>query len=268
MMSQVRRSRRLPAVAVYAPAMNSDGLATEASPLIGSLGSAFYFAPETLARGKELGLDGFRFYFLGRGGVLGDVEAPVVQSAFGYFHPDLVARMWNSARERCPLPPREVGRVYVEASREFGRRHFDRVEGLDRFCAGAEAVVERVDPAGLALYAGLAAEPLAEDLPGRAMPLLTVLREMRGSMHLLAVVAAGVSPRVAHYFRRPDDFAAFGYGEDDTPTLTEEDRRAMAAVDRHTDRLVQAAFGGLGASEAGELASGVRRMAAALKPSS
>ncbi len=60
-------------------------LVQSACPKIGSLGSAHYFDREiTVPRGKELGLDGFRFYFLGRGGVLGDVEARVVRSAFGY----------------------------------------------------------------------------------------------------------------------------------------------------------------------------------------
>jgi len=63
----------------------------------GPVGAAFYFHPDTMARGKELGLDGFRFYALGRGGVLGDVEAGVVHSAFGYFNPSMVARLWDSA---------------------------------------------------------------------------------------------------------------------------------------------------------------------------
>ena len=63
------------------------------------IGSSFYFQPETVASARELGLDGFRFYFLGRGGVLGDVDADVVHSAFGYFHPSVVARMWDSAMD-------------------------------------------------------------------------------------------------------------------------------------------------------------------------
>ena len=53
----------------------------------GDIGSAFYFEPDTVAKAKELGLDGFRFYFLGRGGVLGDVDPPSCRSAFGYFQP-------------------------------------------------------------------------------------------------------------------------------------------------------------------------------------
>ena len=61
----------------------------------GDIGSAFYFHPDTVAKAKSLGLDGFRMYFLGRGGVLGDVEPAVVSSAFGYFEPGLLAHMWN-----------------------------------------------------------------------------------------------------------------------------------------------------------------------------
>jgi hypothetical protein len=42
--------------------MTPDELIAAVAAPIGSIGSSFYFAPETLAAGKELGLDGFRFY--------------------------------------------------------------------------------------------------------------------------------------------------------------------------------------------------------------
>ena len=45
----------------------------QTSPTINQAGNRFYFDADTMAKGQELGLDGFRFYFLGRGGVLGDV---------------------------------------------------------------------------------------------------------------------------------------------------------------------------------------------------
>ena len=208
----------------------------EASTKIGALGWAFYFVPETLARGKELGLDGFRFYFLGRGGVLGDVEAPVVASAFGYFNPDLVRTMWDSGREK--VAPRDAGRAYVQCCQEFGRRRLADVEGLAAFCEAAEAVNAAVDVAGLALYAGAAAEPLADDLPARAMQLVTVLREHRGSVHLLAVLASGLTAKQAHYLRRPDDFASFGWDDGDRPSVTDADRQALATADELTDRLL------------------------------
>ena len=136
--------------------MTPTELVQAACPKIGSLGGAFYFDKETLAKGKELGRDGFRFYFLGRGGVLGDVEPRVVESAFGYFAPELVAKMWTSAKEK--LAPREAGRLYLECLHAFGRRKFSGISGLDAFCAAAEAVNNATSYASLPLYAAFSSE--------------------------------------------------------------------------------------------------------------
>ena len=242
--------------------MTPEELVAAACPLIGSLGGAFYFAPETLARGKELGLGGLRFYFLGRGGVLGDVEPEVVQSAFGYFPPALVTKLWNSSK--AITPPRAAGRAYVEQSWVFGRAHFGGIEGLEAFCEAAQAVSDATDPAGLALYAGLAAEPLPDDAPARAMQLVTVLRELRGSVHLVAVVACGVEPKVAHFIRRPDDFVSTGWSEIDAPVVTDEDRSNLAKADGITDRLMARAFGVLDGAGGVALLDGARAMSKAV----
>ncbi|MGH9114198.1 MAG: SCO6745 family protein, partial [Acidimicrobiales bacterium] len=171
--------------------MTTEELIATAAPLIRDVGPAFYFAPPTLDRGKAIGLDGFRFYFFGRGGVLGDVEAPVVHSAFGYFNPKLVRNMWDSARERSSLSARDTGRAYLECCHEFGRQHYAGIDGLEAFCEAAAAVDDAADDAGLTLYAGISAEPRPGDPPARAAHLVTVLRELRGSAHLLAVLASG-----------------------------------------------------------------------------
>jgi hypothetical protein len=241
--------------------MTPEDLIKNACPKIGSLGSAFYFIPETVSRGKEHGLDGFRFYFLGRGGVLGDVEAKVIQSAFGYFHPALVDKIWNSAREK--MAPREAARLYLECCADLGRRKLADAEGLDAFCAAAEKVVAAADPAALALFAGIAAEPLPEDVPGRAMQLVAVLREYRGSAHLVAVVASGLSPAVAHYIKRPDDYATFGYG-DGSPAITDAERAALEAAERLTDAIVLSGYSALDAGEAAALFAGVETIERAL----
>jgi hypothetical protein len=218
-------------------------LIAAACPRIGAIGSAFYFTEETLAIGREHGLDGFRFYFLGRGGVLGDVESAVVASAFGYFHPGLVENMWTTGRARTRLSPREAGRLYLECCRDFGRRHFGQVVGLEAFCVAASSVNDAVTRAGLALYSAVAAEPLPDDEPARAMQLTTVLREFRGSAHLLAVLATdGVDPLTAHGIRRPEAWTLFGYSEGACPAGTDEQRAALAAADELTDRLVMPAF--------------------------
>ena len=242
--------------------MTPEELVDTASPSIGTLGWAFYFVPETGAAAEALGLDLFRFYFLGRGGVLGDVEAPVVASAFGYFKPELVARMWDSAK--AVVAPRDAGRAYHLACADLGRRRLADVEGLGPFCAAAERVNEAADPTGLPLYAGIRCEPRAEDLPGRAMQLITVLRELRGSAHLLAVRAVGLDAKTAHWISRPDDIAMFGWSEEDAPAVTDEARALHAEAEALTDRLVTPAYAVLGESEQRDLVTGLERIGAAV----
>ena len=74
-----------------------------------------YFAPETVTVGEGLGLDVFTFYFLGRGGVLGNVPAEVVTHAFGYFKPSLVEQMWDAGRAK--VDPGEAAAAYFGARR-------------------------------------------------------------------------------------------------------------------------------------------------------
>jgi hypothetical protein len=249
--------------AMTTPARHDDPtFAAEVSPAINQLGNAFYFAPATLARGKELTLGGLRFYFVGRGGMLGDVEWPVVASAFGYFNPAVVEQIWTTSQER--VQPKEIGRAYVECSREFGRAHFADVPGLEEFCAAAESVVAEAGPAGLPLYAGLLAMPLASDAAARAYQLVTLLREHRGSVHLLAVVAVGLEPRVAHAIRRPNDLELFGWTPEDIPPFGDAERRLLDDAEAITDRLVERAFSVLDDEGRAALRAGLSGMQAAL----
>lgn len=227
---------------------------------VGAIGAASYFHPDTLARGKELGLDGFRFYVLGRGGVLGNVEPPVISSAFGYFAPAVIDKIWNSARAK--LEPRQAATAYLECAHQLGRAQLGQVEGLQGFCDAAEAVIAATHPAGLALFAGFLGEPLPEDLPGRAMHLAVVVRELRGSVHLVAVRANEVDPAVAHAIRRPEMVATFGYQE--APPITDEDRAKLAAADELTDRLLVPSYQPLTDAQGEAFVAGVRALAAAL----
>jgi hypothetical protein len=241
--------------------MSVQELLNATSPIIGKAGAAFYFHPNTLARGKEIGLDGFRLYMLGRGGVLGDVEADVVASAFGYFHRALVARIWTTARERFPNP-REAARIYFQCCADLGRSALANVDGLEAFCAAAEAVIAATDLAALSLYAGIATLPRVDDLPGRALQLVAVLRELRGSAHLLAVVASGLAPAVAHAIKRPNDTKTFGW--DPSPAWTEADRAALDAAEALTDRLLFAPYGGLDTTASAAFLAGTTAIGRAL----
>lgn len=242
--------------------MKPEELVALASPLAAEIGPAFYFDGPTVARGAELGLDVFQFYALGRGGVLGDVEASVIVSAFGYFNAPTVEALWNAAR--AILDPRQAAVAFMECNHEFGRTHFADLEGLGALCDAAEAVAAAVHPAGLALFAGLAAEPLPEDAPARAMHLAALLREFRGSAHLLAIVANGVDPKVAHFIRRPEMMGVFGYAPEEVPEVTDADRDQLKEADAMTDRLVAGPYSVLNDAQAGALINGLQAMKAAL----
>jgi len=229
-----------------------------ATAAIGTLGSAHYFDATTLAVGKANGLDGFRFYFLGRGGVLGDVEAGVVSSAFGYFNPALVDKMWTSAKER--VAPREAARLYLAASHELARAKLAEAD-LAAFCEAAATIAEHIDPAGLALYAGIAAEPQPADVPARAYHLCNVIREGRGSAHLLAIRAVGLSPREAHQIKRPTELAAFGWESE--LELSDDHRQRWEQAEELTDAMLEPAWASI--DEAGRQAviDGLATMSAA-----
>jgi len=220
--------------------MKTDELLAAVSPTIGQLGSSFYFAPETLAVGEELGLDRLQFYVAGRGGVLGDVDGTVVHAAFGYFNPTLIARAWSAATAICPA--RTAGRAFHVSCAAHGRRALGDVDGLDGFVAAADAVLAAADPTGLALFAGIAAEPMVDDLPGRAMQQIAVLRELRGSAHLVALRASGLDGKTAHFVKRPNDIRMFGWTDADTPPITDETHTAMARAEALTDAIVAPAF--------------------------
>jgi hypothetical protein len=244
--------------------VNTDELMAVACPKIRDLGWAHYFAPETMERATELGLDGFRFYFLGRGGVLGDADGAVVASAFGFFEPTLLTSMWDSARE--VLAPREAGREYFACAAAYGGAHLSEIPGLDGFCAALEAVDAAADPVGLALYAGASAEPRADDLPARAMQLVSVLRELRGSAHLVALRAVGLPDRVAHAINRPNDQEMFGWSAGQVPEVTDGDRELLVEAEAITDRIVAPAYDVLDAAGQASLLDGLAAMEAALVP--
>jgi len=244
-------------------APTTDELIATVCPKIRDLGWMHYFTPETMARGDALGIDGLRFYFIGRGGVLGDVEPLVVSSAFGYFNPTLVADMWNSAKEI--VAPRVAGRAYVAAAADLGRSKLAGVAGIEAFVAAADAVHAAADPVGLTLYAAAKAEPFVEDAPGRAMQLLAVLREFRGSTHLLAIRATGLDDKTAQFVKRPQDAAMFGWTDPaDYPEVTDEAKAKWDAAEALTDQLVRPAYAVLDEAGRAALADGVDAIEAAL----
>ena len=242
--------------------MSKEDFVREACPLIGNSGWAYYFAPHTQAKGAELGLVGMEFYVAGRGGPLGDCDGAALASAFGYFNPAVSGGAWESAKAK--VSPRVAGKAHLECCAEHGRNKLSDIAGLAAFVAAADAVNNAADPDGLTLYAAIKTEPLVSDLPGRAMQLVTVLREFRGSAHLLALRAMGIDSKTAHFVKRPNDVKMFGWTEADAPVIDDDLRARMVAAEELTDKLVAPAYGVLNAQERKDFLAGAQAIAAAL----
>lgn len=201
------------------------------------LGGAFYFTEQTAARGERLGLDVFMFYCLGRGGVLGDVDAATVADAFHWFKPSLVETWWTEGR--AITDPMTAAAAYLEAAHEYARRTFRASEALHPFSAAAERVLAAAPTERWPLVDGYRAFGLPDDLVARAYQLVVVLRELRGGAYAEAVAELGVTPAESHYLMSPDAFELYGYESSDTPTVTDElVERCALAEDRATQLLV------------------------------
>jgi hypothetical protein len=243
--------------------MTNQDLLDAVCPTINEIGAAFYFIPETGAVGKELGLKGMEFYVLGRGGPMGDTTGEAVAAAFGYFKPSMLSGLWSGAAAK--VAPRTAGKAHLECAANLGRAKFANIAGLSDLVALLDTVNNAADPDGLSLYAAMRAEELAPDAPGRAMQLVAILREFRGSAHLVGLRAAGLASMVAHHVKRPDMVQAFGYTEDEAPVITDEVHAKLAQAEKITDAIVEPAYAVLTEDQRRQLVDGVAALKAALK---
>lgn len=212
----------------------------EASSLIAEVGDGFFFAPSTVAAGEAVDLDAFAFYGLGRAGVMGDVHPSVVSSAFGYFKPSVVEFLWREGRAHCE--PEVAAKAHLEAASAYAHAHLEGVGGLEDFNEMAERIVAAHPKAASPLGAALAARELPDHPLERAYRLVLTLRELRGGAHLVAVVACGLEPRVAHFIAAPEAFTLYGWGNDDVPEVGNAEIEAMARAQDLTDEIVAPAF--------------------------
>ena len=163
---------------------------------VGDVGGRWMLHRDVLGPGKRFGYpNGYAYYLAGRGGVLGDVDADVVSSAMGFFEPSLVRKMWEAGV--AVEGARAAAARYGAACAEWGRLRLQAFDSAPRLAELIRHVVDSADAAGLALFAGWRAEPRPTDPLGLAYFMVHVLRELRGSAHIAAVVATGIAPRDA-----------------------------------------------------------------------
>lgn len=242
--------------------MNNQELLDAACPTINVFGAAYYFIPETLQAGKDINLGGMEFYVQGRAGQMGNCDPDAVASAFGYFKPSLLRSILEGARAK--VEPRVAGTAHLEACAALGRTKLASLPNLEAFVAVLEKINDAADPDSLALYAAIRTETLASDVAGRAMQLIAILREFRGSAHLVALRAVGVKSSTAHFIKRPDMWKQFGYTEDEAPEVTDAILKKMDEAEKLTDAIVEPAFAVLTQDERKTLLDGLEATKAAL----
>jgi hypothetical protein len=176
--------------------LTSEEAISQVAPIIGDLGSKFMLDPVTMETATTLGYGHpFALYFLGRGGVLGNVDADVITAAFAFFEPGMVRTMWEMARQTADADT--AVKQYADLCAKYGQSHLAGVAGLERFNELAEKVIDAVDVTGLSLFAGWRRVPRPSDPAARAYHNIHVMREWRGSAHICAVAAAAMTPQQA-----------------------------------------------------------------------
>jgi len=229
-----------------------------AAPIQG-LGAAFMLDGPTYTRGIELGFSGMDFYFAGRCGVLGDCDADVVGAALVWFSPSLLP-LWDSAKS--VMAPAEAAAHFAGCCGSWARAHLDGFDGAGRLAELGGRVASAADCAGLPLFAGWRAMPLAEDKTERGLQVVNVLRERRGGLHAIAVLAAGLRPLEAVMAKGgPGNAQLFGW-QAPYPDVDDRIRGAWEEAERTTTELEAPAYAVLDESERVELAELCREASA------
>jgi hypothetical protein len=160
---------------------------------IHDIGTSVYLSPDIAAWAAEWGWSNpFSFYFAGRGGMLGDVGADVVTSAFGWFEPNAVSAMYSEGVGVAGA--RNASTRMAEAHGSWGEKHYGDVKGLDEIVAVTEELVDGLEGSAIPLFVGWRDAPRCRSSAGRAAQLMQILREWRGGLHLVATTAVGLSP--------------------------------------------------------------------------
>jgi hypothetical protein len=225
---------------------------------IGDLGGAWMSTDAEEEAGVAAGLIDWQFYFLGRHGVLGDVDPDVVLAAAFVFPPDHLRRQWTAAR--AVMTPAEALRRYIEVCHAWGREQLGAFTGAERLADLGQQVIDASGVVGLPLFAGWRAVPVPESgpdtAPERCAHVMQVLREHRGACHGVALAALQLDPLLAILANAGGEANAIDYGwEPPFPEVTDADRVLRSRVEELTDDLVAPAYDALTQDEQAELLS-------------
>lgn len=227
---------------------------------IETLHAVTYFAPESRAAAKDVGLRGFWMGYFGfRAAPLGRASAGAIRASFANFALPMIQRSIPAAWDLCD--PADLIDARAGAAATALRR---LSPGLDDPTAGALAetlarVVEVGDPLGRPLFAANACVESRHDPVEELWQHCTTLREHRGDGHVMALALEDIDGCEAHRLHAvhrgvPDevlrDNRGFSHDEWDkagerlefrglvaTGRLTDRGRELIDRIESQTDRL-------------------------------
>jgi hypothetical protein len=212
----------------------------------------FMLDMDTYALGSEAGYDGIAFYYGGRGGVLGDVDADVVTAALVFFPAGTIRTGWEQAgtvESRAAAADRfaAVGHAWARAHLPEGALDYARLAEL------AGRVEQAADATDAPVFAGWRALPEPSGDRELVLHRMNALRELRAARHGQEVLAAGIEPVEALMVRTPYMADIFGWPEP-RPEPDEELRERWQAAEDATDRRFGRDLAVLDAAERAEFA--------------
>ncbi|MCZ3390246.1 MAG: hypothetical protein LH645_14280 [Actinomycetia bacterium] len=223
---------------------------------IGDLGGNWMMGEAEEQATAAAGMVDWQLYFLGRHGVLGDVDTDVILAAAFFFPPDHLRREWGTARALM-TPEEGLGR-YLAVCHQWGRERLAGLADVDRLSELGVKVIDASGVVGLPLFAGWRAVPLPHSGPTtgaeRCAQVMQVLREHRGACHGVALASLQLDPLVAVLANQGGEQNAVEYGwQPPFAKVTEADRVLRERVEELTDDLVAVAYDGLSVGEQAEL---------------
>ncbi|MCP5025877.1 MAG: hypothetical protein GY929_06290 [Actinomycetia bacterium] len=229
---------------------------------MGALGAGYMLDKPTRDLGKENGYRAMELYFAGRGGVLGECDADVVKAAFGWFDADMCRSNWDAG---CAIAgPKKAAELYNQAMADWGADKLAGVDGVGRFAELGEKMVADLRSDGLPLFAGWRAMPRSSDPAPHAYQVAALLRELRGSYHIVAAVAQGLGD-VETMMANPGQGQARAevFGHQAPYPDSDADRAAFAGAEEATDMLMTRPWSALSDAERDEMVELTGRLHAA-----
>lgn len=189
--------------------------ARESAQAVHDLAAAFMLDAATYIAAAEAGYEGLSFYFAGRGGVLGDVDAAAVHEAFVFFPADSVRAGWESAADVETRA--ESARRFAESGHRWASAHL-KEDAVDyrRFAELAGRVVDGADGSGAPVFTGWRDLPEPTEDRELALHRMNALRELRAARHIEAIREVALDPFDAFMVKSPYMASIFGWPEPDS----------------------------------------------------